>query len=1083
MKLIRCSIENFGKLENFQFSFEEGLTVLCRPNGFGKTTLAAFLKAMFYGLPKTGPRNAAENERRRYEPWQGGIYGGFLEFEFEGTPYRVTRHFGATAAKDRFSLMDLSTRKPSTRFSERLGEELFRLDAESFGRSVFLSSPDRAVSATTSIRAKLSDLVDDTNDLNNYDSAMELLKKAATEYRAQRGSGGRINELSQRIEALEEQKYAAEEKKPRLREAEENVRRLQRTLEEKNGSIRRLREQIQKASSEAARQAAKKQLRGLRRDLEEAELSLGQLAERYPGGLPSREEIQERRSDAAALRQAETRLGELTLSQADRALVETEQSWFSDPVATVRDIDACQGACSELDYASARLHAQMLPEELQRLEALSARFRGGAPDEGALAQMQARAEALRAKELRLEGSLLSEDTERRFSELQAFFAAGEPDDGEIELCEKQQQEIAGLEAEKKALSLTPEESERMGRLAGRFAEGIPEESEIAAQQQAQKRINELNGIKSAASPALPEEAAPAPAKAGKKPVLVGALGILLLLAGIACVFAVGIAPGIVFLTGGLVALIAAFWLHTQEMIHRQTGPRPADLGGGITEVQTRELYELRRGLNEFLLRFWEDASQPDQKLIQLLIDRKDYLDLREKKARLETALAEKEREIALRKQANLELFSRYYHDVPYWDGFTNDLMRRHSDYTNLAAGVKEQAQSRQRLSGEIAALEETLKRQLTDWGAETTEDLYGSLRRLWEEAGEYGRLRAKQEAMLQSGKELQARSVRLEEQIQRILTAYHANEGDGSCTERLQGLRKRFEAYQGALFRVGQYRKDRDDAQQRAKDAAAALRAFAERYQLSGGDPLEMIRQADDAVRRQAELEGLLQTARNRLAAFLAEAGELPGEEDAAEGDPPDLEALQRAETETQREMDILETQLREWRQEHDTLRRCVDELPDCLDQIAGLTEQRAEAQKAYGLLMQTQEYLRMAKDRLSRSYVGTVERGFRQYAEALMEGELAQVLVDNDLNLLIDEKGKAREAELFSTGTYECVMICMRMALIDALFTREQPFVLLDDPFVNLDDRHTELALDMVKKLAQKRQVVYLVCNSSRDC
>ena len=52
MKLLRCHVENFGILSDFDLTFTEGLNVLCRENGFGKSTLAAFLKAMFYGLPK-----------------------------------------------------------------------------------------------------------------------------------------------------------------------------------------------------------------------------------------------------------------------------------------------------------------------------------------------------------------------------------------------------------------------------------------------------------------------------------------------------------------------------------------------------------------------------------------------------------------------------------------------------------------------------------------------------------------------------------------------------------------------------------------------------------------------------------------------------------------------------------------------------------------------------------------------------------------------------------------------------------------------------------------------------------------------
>lgn len=56
-----------------------------------------------------------------------------------------------------------------------------------------------------------------------------------------------------------------------------------------------------------------------------------------------------------------------------------------------------------------------------------------------------------------------------------------------------------------------------------------------------------------------------------------------------------------------------------------------------------------------------------------------------------------------------------------------------------------------------------------------------------------------------------------------------------------------------------------------------------------------------------------------------------------------------------------------------------------------------------------------------------------------------------------------------------------MRLALVDALFQKEQPFLLLDDPFVNLDDEATCRALSMLRELAKKRQVVYLTCNTAR--
>lgn len=75
MKLLECRIENFGCLSGQSFVFSDGLTAILEENGFGKSTLAAFIKAMFYGLPPAKTRKTLP-ERRRYMPWNGGRCGG-----------------------------------------------------------------------------------------------------------------------------------------------------------------------------------------------------------------------------------------------------------------------------------------------------------------------------------------------------------------------------------------------------------------------------------------------------------------------------------------------------------------------------------------------------------------------------------------------------------------------------------------------------------------------------------------------------------------------------------------------------------------------------------------------------------------------------------------------------------------------------------------------------------------------------------------------------------------------------------------------------------------------------------------------
>ena len=50
MKLIACHINNFGKLSDLNINFNDGVNVINQPNGWGKSTLAAFLKKMREGV-------------------------------------------------------------------------------------------------------------------------------------------------------------------------------------------------------------------------------------------------------------------------------------------------------------------------------------------------------------------------------------------------------------------------------------------------------------------------------------------------------------------------------------------------------------------------------------------------------------------------------------------------------------------------------------------------------------------------------------------------------------------------------------------------------------------------------------------------------------------------------------------------------------------------------------------------------------------------------------------------------------------------------------------------------------------------
>ena len=137
MKLISCTIDNFGKLHDCHCRFDPDLHVTAEENGWGKTTLAAFLLAMFYGLD--GDSRRKDSLRSRYRPWNGGICGGRLVFETGAGRFRVERTFGERPRQDTFTLYDERTGLETGRYSADLGREIFGIDRESFCNTVFTS--------------------------------------------------------------------------------------------------------------------------------------------------------------------------------------------------------------------------------------------------------------------------------------------------------------------------------------------------------------------------------------------------------------------------------------------------------------------------------------------------------------------------------------------------------------------------------------------------------------------------------------------------------------------------------------------------------------------------------------------------------------------------------------------------------------------------------------------------------------------------------------------------------------------------------------------------------------------------------
>jgi uncharacterized protein YhaN len=178
------------------------------------------------------------------------------------------------------------------------------------------------------------------------------------------------------------------------------------------------------------------------------------------------------------------------------------------------------------------------------------------------------------------------------------------------------------------------------------------------------------------------------------------------------------------------------------------------------------------------------------------------------------------------------------------------------------------------------------------------------------------------------------------------------------------------------------------------------------------------------------------------------------------------------------REAQELYAQAVQYRQ--DALTR-ADRRPELEEALAAERQALEEARTNLETVQATLSYLRTARERLSTGYLLGMRQRFLQYFREWTGQDVDDCDLDADLSVLLEGGGSRRESGSFSRGWQDMIALCLRFALIDALFPEEEPFLVLDDPFVNLDDRHLERALAMLRKQAERRQILYLVCHSSR--
>lgn len=374
MKILSCHIENFGKIHDYTKNFRDGANIICEENGWGKSTFAAFVRSMFYGLEGDRKRNLEENERKRYMPWQGGVFGGQLVFEIQGKEYLISRIFKDKEANDEFELRDAKTNLPSKDYTDRIGEEIFRINRESFIRTIFIGQNQCETSSTDDINAKIGKLTDNSNDLNNFEAANAKLTEIINKLNPNRVSGS-IAKRSEEIAGYERIVRAGEG-------ISESIEEYQKLLHGEEGVYELLKSRMQEAGEKQRTVSEKQSAAAKRSEWERLKKSVSRRTEekeairlKFPGSIPAMEDVKQKLTECSAMDRAYERVSLYHVSEEEREELASLACAFSDGVPSDIEIAEKINETRKFGKLSRDYNAeQMNPGEKERLDELETYF-------------------------------------------------------------------------------------------------------------------------------------------------------------------------------------------------------------------------------------------------------------------------------------------------------------------------------------------------------------------------------------------------------------------------------------------------------------------------------------------------------------------------------------------------------------------------------------------------------------------------------------------------------------------------------------------------------------------------------------
>ncbi|MBQ7171212.1 MAG: AAA family ATPase [Clostridia bacterium] len=216
MQLEELYIERFAGLSDLSLSFSEGLNLIEGKNESGKSSVAGFIKFLFYGVSGKGTDGAELSERARILPFDAAHVGGWATVRTDARRLKIRRSLSVSRTGSRESVRETKeicdADTGDLLFSgEEPGELLFGVGAKLYRSTAFFRQMADAAPERGEVTAAIGNILFSGDEGTDVRRAQKTLDELRVRLLHKNGKGGEIFDLREEERRLQDLLREAEE--------------------------------------------------------------------------------------------------------------------------------------------------------------------------------------------------------------------------------------------------------------------------------------------------------------------------------------------------------------------------------------------------------------------------------------------------------------------------------------------------------------------------------------------------------------------------------------------------------------------------------------------------------------------------------------------------------------------------------------------------------------------------------------------------------------------------------------------------------------------------------------------------------